>query len=152
MINHCNYPQQIIWCICSWNGVGVTRVLLEVDAPSGELCMSTWMIIVDEPIFESHHAEDLIFHQHLVGSNTWTHILVIGVIIEKNVNWSGRPNMISTTSFIWLLIPLNLVTLFSYWSLTLPFVFLWTFFLGGPFHKSNKSHLTFLVLKMMPMG
>jgi hypothetical protein len=72
------------------------------------------MVIVDEPIFESHHVEDLIFRQHLVGSNTWTHIIVI----EKNVNWSGRPNIISTTSCIRLLIPLNFVTLFNYWSLT----------------------------------
>ncbi len=39
---------------------GVTNVLLEVDTPSGELCMSTWMIIVDEPIFEYYHAKDLI--------------------------------------------------------------------------------------------
>jgi len=149
---HCNYSQQIIWCFCFWNGVGIISVLLEVDAPSGELGLSTWMITLDEPIFESHHAEDLIFHQHLVGSNTWTHILVIGVVNEKNVNWNGRSYTISTTFCIWLLIPFNLVTLFNYWSLTLPLVFLWIFFLCGPFHKSNKWHLTIIVLKMMPMG
>jgi len=64
----------------------------------------------------------------VLGSNTWTHILVIGVVNEKNVNWSGKSYTISTNSCIWLLIPLNLVTLFNYWSLTLPLVFLWTFF------------------------